>query len=85
MIKELSSQIEKARGGELTKQGIGELEKRKQAKLEEQIMACTLRALATAPWSSQATPAGTAAGPRLKKGRSSASGRSSSACPTSPR
>lgn len=68
MIKELSSQIEKARGGELTKQGIGDLEKRKQAKLEEQIMACTLRAPGDGPVVLANDPNRYGSRPQIEKG-----------------
>ncbi len=43
-IKELESEVEKARSDELAKQATWELEKSKEAKLERQIAACTLRA-----------------------------------------
>ena len=43
-IKELESEVEKARSDELAKQATWELEKTKEAKLEKQIAACTLLA-----------------------------------------
>ena len=41
-IKELDAEVEKARGDELSKQAIWDLEKRKQIKLERQIANCTI-------------------------------------------
>ena len=43
-IKELQSEVEKARADELSKESVWSLEKTKEAKLERQIKACTLRA-----------------------------------------
>jgi HlyD family secretion protein len=43
-IKELNSEVEKAKSDELAKQATWELEKSKEAKLEKQIAACTLKA-----------------------------------------
>lgn len=43
-IKELKSEVEKARADELSKESVWSLEKTKEAKLERQIKACTLRA-----------------------------------------
>ena len=87
-IKELKSEVEKARSDELAKKQTCELEKDKEAKLEKQIVNCKL----FAPGDGLVVYANDPIAfvrqqrsRRSRKGRRSASGRRSSACPTSPR
>ena len=85
-IKELESEVEKARSDELAKKQTYQLEKDKEAKLEKQIANCKLFAPGDGIVVYANDPNALLRqqrSPRSRKGRRSASGRRSSACPTS--
>ena len=86
-IKELQSEVEKAKSDELAKQQTWELEKDKEAKLEKQIKNCKLFAPGDGivVYANDPSRFRQHLGRRSRKGRPSASGRRSSACPTSTR
>ena len=86
-IKELQSEVEKAKSDELAKQQTWELEKDKEAKLEKQIKNCKLFAPGDGIVVYANDPSRVRRQPRCRsrRGRPSASGRRSSAFPTSTR
>ncbi len=86
-IKELQSEVEKARSDELAKKATWELEDSKEKKLEKQIAACKIKAPSDGLVVYANDPNRVLRqqrSPRSRKGRRCASVRRSSACPTSP-